>query len=128
MPTESCYFEDALRAYFAFPGLEINSIQIRIFAFMGDRTAAAILKVLYPLDVLDDVMLQKVLKAVRISFGSPATTELSLDRVPAVSLCFLEMLLTRSCSPEQKDSIRALIESLKKEPLAGITPVCPCSA
>jgi hypothetical protein len=126
MPTESCYFENALRAYFAFPGLEINSIQIRIFAFMGDRTAAAILKVLYPLTVLDDVTLQKLLTAVRTSFESPGTIDLPLDRIPAVSLCLLEMLLAGS-SPEQKNSIRTVIERLKQAPIAGMTTLCPCS-
>jgi hypothetical protein len=115
MPTDDYYHTNDLRAYLEFPGLHLSSIHIRLFWPMGDRTAAAILKVLYPTEPpgnLDDTTLKKILDAVRFSFENPDSIEMAQDRIPAVTVCMLEWLVVRAASDSQKQSITLALQQI----------------
>ena len=109
------YHTDEVEVYLRFPGLHLNSNQIRLFWVMGDRTASAILKVLYPFDVIDSETQQKILNAVRISFESPDSIELDSDRLPAVSVCILEWLIGKAETEEHRESIKIVLGLLLRQ-------------
>lgn len=55
---------DFVKRYLAVRTFALTDIHLKTFSMMGDRLAGCILKLLYPMGVVDDVRLAKILAAV----------------------------------------------------------------
>lgn len=103
---------DHVKAYFDRPSFFMSGLDLRVFSLMGDRVAAAILRIL-PLDRrVNDQQLTKILAAVHASLEYPEDVDSELDRHPDSTLSLLEELAGAAVG-EQKDRIRSAIEAIR---------------
>jgi hypothetical protein len=119
-------YVDFVKQYLDLPTAVITGTHVKVFAMLGDSVSVCIIKALYPSRGPDALRLTKILTAISTAFQYRNVAQNVTDRLPAVSLWLLETLLTGPYSPEQKDSIRVVIERLKNDAIAG-APICPCS-
>jgi len=108
------YSYNLIKEYMAFPGGHTNSIHVRVFWSLGDRTAATILQALYPLFRVDDSTIYKTLNAVRTSFENPNSIRVALDRIPAVTICLLQWLMWRAESEGHREAIEIVLDQIRQ--------------
>jgi hypothetical protein len=107
-----------VRSYLERPALLITGQDLRVFSQMGDRVAAAILKVLFPNRPVDETMEGKILAAVHASLNFSSALE-NCDRIPGVTFCLLRHLMATTKSEEHRHSISELMEAIRKTPDVG---------
>src|SRR5258706_13762080 len=114
--TDQDSFFDFNRRYFEVPTLVLTGIHLRVFSMMGDRIAIAVLKNTYPPRELDDLRLKKILVAISESFRYPETIQHPSDRIPAVTMCLVEALMSRAASPQQRQMIQSVMDEVRTLP------------
>jgi hypothetical protein len=107
-----------VKSYLERPGLLITGQDLRVFSQMGDRVAAAILKVLFPNLPVDEAMENKILAAIHASLNFSSVLE-NCDRIPGVTLCLLGHIMATTESQEHRDSIAKLVELMRRAPGVG---------
>jgi hypothetical protein len=109
-----------VRSYLERPAILITGQDLRVFSQMGDRVAAAILKVLFPNRPVDQTMEGKILAAVHASLNFSSTLENS-DRILGVTFCLLRQMMSTTESQEHRDTISKLVELIRGAPGVGIS-------
>jgi hypothetical protein len=109
--------EDSMDSELAFvrfclstPGHSVSSHHIKLFQTMGDRLAVCLLRAIYPRQNASGPEISWMLRALRYAF-TPLVDNPS-DRIPAVSLVFLETLAYSERPPEEREAIAATIDSV----------------
>jgi hypothetical protein len=108
-----------VRSYLERPAFLLTGQDLRVFSQMGDRVAAAILKVLFPNWPSDETMERRILAAVHASLNFSSALENS-DRIPGVTFCLLRHMMATTEFQEHRDSISKLVESIRRAPGVGI--------
>ena len=108
------YALDYVRGYLSAPKFFVTDIHLKVFSTLGDQIAVAVLKALYPDWQMDRTKLRKIIVAVCASLEHPGAVKQELDRIPAVTMCLLEILMLRVQSPEEKEMILAAMEAVRK--------------
>jgi hypothetical protein len=109
---EGEYLDRNIKSWLERPGYSLSGTQLKLFSTAGDRVAVAALRALYPLRQLDDVRLGKILAAVSNAFQYPEMIQSEMDRVPAVTMCVLEMLANHVSLSEQKKNVQLVMDEI----------------
>jgi hypothetical protein len=107
------YQADSIKLWLEIPTFSVPSWCLKLFPTMGDRVAVAVLKAIYPANNVEDVKLRKILAAISASFEYLDMIGNHSDRVPAITLCLLELLFARAGSSGQREKIRSVASEVK---------------
>ena len=96
------------------PSYHVSHNVLRMCSVLGDSVSVAILRAIYPHQLVDDVRLKKILAALDAAFDNVEMIRDPSDRIPAVTTCLLRLLLRHAESRGQQNDIKEAVKILRK--------------
>jgi len=107
------YCTEYLRSYLDRPHFRVNALDLRVFSLMGDRVAVNILRALTWSASIDPERLSKILVATTAAMEYPSSIQNEHDRIPAVTICLLESLISRTELEGERASIVSALQKIR---------------